>query len=77
MFPAEEHTMYLKFCFQMSCDIPVLTVGELCSTRGVNTVQGKAVVHAAAIVLHGSWETCCLKGCHAERSSAERSSAVR
>lgn len=64
--------MYLKFCFQMSCDTLVLTVGELCSTRGVNAAQAKAVVHAAAKVLHGSWETCCLKGCHAERSSTVR-----
>ena len=73
MFPADEHSMYLQLCFQVSCDTPVLVVvGELCSTRGVNAVQAKAVVHGAAVVLHGSWETRFLKGCHTERSSAVR-----
>lgn len=69
MFPADEHITYLQLCFQMSCDAPVLrAVGELCSTRGVNAVQVRAVVHRAAVMLCGSWEMYFLKGYHTERA---------
>lgn len=71
MLPADEHSVYLLSCFQRSGDTPVVMVaGELCSTRGVNAVQVRAVVHGAAVGLPGLWETRFLKGCHTERSSA-------
>jgi len=60
----------------MSCDTPVLVaVGKLRSTRGVNAVQVRAVVRGAAAVLHSSWETRFLRGCHTDRSSAVRQAA--